>query len=213
MTVSDYITARQIDEVVHFTSSHGCLGTLYTQMLQSRQRLEGDPMVEYLFKPNAALRKDPKFLDYVSLSVSHINTQFYNTSSSSWHRDEPIFWCVLSFTPTILTDQGVIFTTTNNIYTGVQRAEGPRGLAALYADRIIQWTSKIVHRKIGTPANHTTCFQAEVLYPTAVSTKSLQRIYVQTQEHQNEIVGFLKATFHHNVEVLVEPKKFLDRVP
>ena len=57
MTVVDSIAARQIDEVVHFTSSHGCLGTLYTKQLQSRQRLEGDPMVEYLFKPNAKLRR------------------------------------------------------------------------------------------------------------------------------------------------------------
>ena len=68
MTLADSIAARQIDEVVHFTSSHGCLGTLYTKQLQSRTRLEGDPMVEYLFKPNVNFRKDPAYLDHVSLS-------------------------------------------------------------------------------------------------------------------------------------------------
>jgi hypothetical protein len=211
MTVVDNIAARRIDEVVHFTSNHGCLGTLYTKQLQSRKRLEGDPMVEYLFKPNAALRKDPAYLDFVSLSISHINTQFYSTSSNSWHRDEPIFWCILSFDPIILSHTGVEFATTNNIYSSVRRALGAAGLEALYADQVVRWFGNTAYRLPGLPANQPTCFQAEALYPSAVSTDHLQRIYVKTHADQSEVVGFLKATFHRDVEVLVKPEKFDDR--
>jgi hypothetical protein len=213
MTVVDSIAARQIDEVVHFTSSHGCLGTLYTKQLQSRQRLEGDPMVEYLFKPNAKLRKDPAYLDYVSLSISHINTQFYNISSSSWHREEPIFWCILSFDPVILSHAGVEFATTNNIYSSVRRGPGVASLEALYADQVVRWPGNNVNRSAGLAARHPTCFQAEALYPSAVSTDHLQRIYVRIHTDQSEVVGFLKATFHRDVEVLIAPEKFGNRGP
>lgn len=213
MTVMDSIAVRQIDEVVHFTSSHGCLGTLYTKQLQSRKRLEGDPMVEYLFKPNAALRKDPAYLDYVSLSISHINTQFYNTSSNAWHRDEPIFWCILSFNPIILSHISVEFATTNNIYSSVRRGLGAGGLEMLYADQIVRWFGNTVRRSPALPACYPTCFQAEALYPSTVSTDHLQRIYVKTHTDQSEVVGFLKATFHRDVEVLVAPEKFGNRVP
>ncbi len=208
MTLADRIAARRIKEVVHFTSSHGCLGTLYTKQLQSRTRLEGDPMVEYLFKPNAIFRKDAAYLDHVSLSLSNINTQFYNTSSTSWHRDEPIFWCILSFDPIILTHAGVEFATTNNIYTSVRRGRGTAGLEALYADEVVRWGTNTVRRSPELPASHPTCFQAEVLYPSAVSTDHLQRIYAREQRDQSEIIGFLKATFHRDVEVLVAPEKF-----
>lgn len=208
MTVIDIIAARQIEEAVHFTSSHGCLGTLYTRLLQSRQRLEGDPMVEYLFRPNASLRKDPAYLDYVSLSISHINTQFYEVSSRSWHRGEPIFWCILSFDPIVFSHAGVEFATTNNIYSSVERGLGATGLEALYADQVVRWPGNIVRRSPGLAACNPTCFQAEALYPSAISTEHLRRIYVTRHTDQSEVVGFLKATFHRDVEVLVAPEKF-----
>jgi hypothetical protein len=165
-------------------------------------------MVEYLFKPNAALRKDPAYLDYVSLSISNINTQFYKTSSESWHREEPIFWCILSFSPAILTHAGVRFATTTNIYTSVSRGSGAAGLEALYAAQIVRWFGNTVRRSPELPACQPTCIQAEVLYPSAVPTNHLQRIYAKTYADQSEIVGFLKATFHRDVEVLVAQEKF-----
>jgi hypothetical protein len=211
LTIAAAIAQRNIEEVVHFTTSHGCLGTLYTKLLQSRQRLGNDPMVEYLFKANAALRKDVAYLDYVNLSLCHINTQFYDISSASWHREEPIFWCILAFDPAIITHEGVMFTTTNNMYTSVRRLEGVDGLTALYADRVERWTSNIVPRHPALLDCFPTCPQAEVLYPQAVSTEYLQRIYVNTLQDQSEVIGFVKATFHRDIEVLVEPDKFGNR--
>jgi ssDNA thymidine ADP-ribosyltransferase, DarT len=208
VTIEEQIVARAIEEVVHFTTNHGCLGTIYTNKLQSRHRLSGDPMVEYLFKPNAELRKDTAYLDHVSLSIGHLNHQFYGVSAGSWHRDEPIFWCILAFDPVIMAHPGTVFATTNNIYTGVLREEGENGLEALYANQITRWYGNSVVRPPSLPAAYPTCFQAEILYPQSVSTDHLIRIYVQTQSDQSEVVGFLKATFHRDVDVIVDPSKF-----
>ncbi|WP_439602432.1 DarT ssDNA thymidine ADP-ribosyltransferase family protein [Devosia sp.] len=211
MSLTDAYARRNIGEVVHFTTNHGCLGTLYTRLLQSRQRLQSDEMVRFLFSPNANLRKDTKYIDHVSLSIGHINTSFFRTSADSWHRQEPIFWCVMSFSPEIMAHEGVEFATTNNIYTGVSRGMGEAGFDALFRDRIVRWTGNNVSRSATAPSYYPTCPQAEVLYPAAVSTDHLQRIYVRTADEQSEVVGFLKATFHRDVDVVVCPDKFGDR--
>jgi len=94
----------------------------------------------------------------------------------------------------------------------VQRAQDVAGLDALYADKVVRWLGNTVGRAPGMLDCHPTCFQAEVLYPSAVSTDNLQRIYVKTDTDQSEVVGFLKATFHRDIEVLIAPHKFDDRV-
>ena len=211
MTISDQIAAREISEVVHFTTNHGCLGTLYTGTLLSRARLQDDEMVRYLFEVNANLRRDIKYLDHISLSLEHINSEFYDRSANNWHRNEPIFWCILAFDPIVLTHDGVVFATTNNIYTSVLRGTGETGFNRLFAERIIRWVGNSVARKPETKKCYPTCFQAEALYPATLSTEHLQRIYVRTATDQSETIGFLKATFHREVDVVVAPEKFEPR--
>lgn len=208
MTVKDLVEAKSINEVVHFTTNHGCLGTLYTDHLQSRKRLQDDKMVRFLFAPNSILRKDIRYVDYVSLSISHINTDFYRVSSLSWHRNEPIFWCILSFSPEILTHDGVVFSTTNNIYPSVIRGAGALGLEALFAQEVAGRYGVVMSRPNALPTFYPTCYQAEALYPAKISTDFLQRIYVANNAEQSEIIGFLKATFHRDVDVVVSPEKF-----
>lgn len=212
MSVTDIIAKRGIREVVHFTTSHGCLGTLYTKTLLSRARLQDDEMVRYLFAANAELRRDVAYLDHISLSIEHINTDFYRVSANKWHRNEPIFWCILAFDPVVLSHEGVVFTTTNNIYSSVQRGMGEAGLNHLFAERVVRWsTTPVVTRSLNTKASYPTCFQAEALYPKSLPTEHLQRIYVHTGADQSETIGFLKATFHPEIDVIVAPEKFQDR--
>ena len=54
MIVADIIAARQIDEVVHFTSSHGCLGTLFTKNAGTRKVFWQGPSIGYDFGGDAA---------------------------------------------------------------------------------------------------------------------------------------------------------------
>lgn len=211
MSVASLVGERGINEVVHFTTNPGCLGTLYTKSLLSRARLQDDEMVKFLFEANAELRRDKDYLDHISLSLEHINSQFYGVSANKWHRDDPIFWCILAFDPVILEHDGVVFATTNNIYSSVIRGGGAAGLARLFDDRVVRWWSNSISRVPGMRTCYPTCFQAEALYPGALSTDHLQRIYVKTVKDQSETIGFLKATFHREVDVIVAPEKFEQR--
>jgi len=212
LSVADAFAARGVGEVVHFTTSHGCLGALYARAVLSRARLQNDETVRYLFSANAKFRKDSAYLDYISLSLEHVNAEFYRTCAGSWHKHESIFWCVLAFDPVVLTHDGVVFATTNNIYSSVMRGTGDVGLGRLYADKVVRWaTTPVVKRSAETRPAYPTCPQAEALYPGSLSTEYLRRIYVQTTAAQSEVVGFLKATFHSDVDVIVAPDKFEDR--
>jgi hypothetical protein len=165
-------------------------------------------MVRYLFEPNAELRRDFDYLDYISLSLEHINERFFSISADKWHRDDPIFWCILGFDPTVLAHEGVVFATTNNIYSSVRRGVGDAGLALLFADQVPQYNALAVSRTAGMRQSYPTCPQAEALYPVSLSTEHLQRIYVRTAAEQSETVGFLRATFHRDIDVVVAPEKF-----
>lgn len=208
MTINDITTRRKITEVLHFTTNEGLLGILYSRALKSRQRLPKEKLLEYIYKPNAVFRKDLLWLDYINLSISRINHQFFDVSANRWHRERNVWWCVLAFDPIILSHPGVYFATTNNMYTGVQRATGIDGLEALFDDHITQWDGKRVMREQGLLEKFPTCRQAEALYPGELSTDFLQRVYVSTGEDHDEVCGQCAGVCHPEIEVYVLPEIF-----
>jgi len=187
MTVGHILKRREIAEVMHFTTNTGLLGMLASGGILSRQRLPEEKYLEHVYQPNAKVRKDPAWLDYVNLSVSRINHEFFG-KASTWHSDRNVGWCVVALDPVILTHEGVVFATTNNMYTGVRRAPGPEGIEALFAARITRWVGNFVSRGDDLPDHLTTCHQAEVLYPARVPSEYFRGIYVATGEHA-DIVG------------------------
>jgi hypothetical protein len=148
----------------------------------SRQRLPESKYLEHVYEPNASVRKDRAWLDFVNLSISRINTEFFG-HSSRWHANRDVWWCALSFHPAVLSDEGVIFTTTNNIYTGCRRGSGADGLKALFAPEVKRWTGNVVRRAPDMPSAWTTCPQAEVLYPQRLGCAQLRCVYVATGLH------------------------------
>jgi hypothetical protein len=211
MSIDEIIKQRKITEVLHFTTNEGLLGILYTRSVKSRQKLPKEKTLEYIYQPNAVFRKDKYWLDYINLSISRINYQFFDVSANRWHRDRNIWWCVLSFDPVILSHSGVYFTTTNNMYTGVRRNTGGKGLQMLFDSLIIQWAGQIVRRDSDLPAKFPTCSQAEVLYPGELSTKFLQRVYVSTGEDHDDICGQCAGVSFPDLEVRILPEIFKER--
>lgn len=183
LTVEELIERRGLEEVLHFTTNRGLLGVLATGFLKSRSMLNEDQYLEYLFTPNASLRKDVRWLPYVSMSITRINAVFYEISKEKWHRNEPLWWCALSFDSEILTHDGVFFTTSNNIYTGTRRGTGGDALEAMFAPKVHQYLGNYATRYEGMPDDFTTCQQAEVLYPAQVSTEYLRCVYFYSPEH------------------------------
>lgn len=211
MSMEEVVSDRGIESIVHFTTNRGSLGVFATGALQSRERLNVDAQLKHIFQPNAAYRgKDAEWLDYANLSITHINSHFFKTASNNWHRERGFFWCILDFSPQILSHDGVWFTTTNNIYTGVRRGQGSEGLEAAFQNPVTLWEGNIVHRSPDLPANRTTCPQAEVLYPVGVSTEYLQRIYVRTESESDELAAQMSAVGHRDVAVEVKPDLFVE---
>jgi len=190
MTIEDIITARGIEEVLHFTTNYGLGGILATGVVKPRARLTEDKYLEQIYRPNCPDRsRDEAWHDYVNLSIARVNWRLLGISADRWHAGMDGWWCVLSFEPEILAHEGVYFTTTNNMYSGVRRAKGPKGLEAMYAERIVQWHSSHVCRDLATPSCQPTDYQAEVLYPGELSLDYLQHAYVSEEEHLDAIAG------------------------
>ena len=208
MTIREIIEVRGIKEVVHFTTHKGLLGSLHSGAVKSRKRLPSEIDLEYIYQPNANVRKDFAWLDYVNLSISRINKEFFS-HSCRWHRAEDLWWCILAFEPCVMEHSGVYFATTNNMYSGVIREKGPAGLENLFAPRVSRWSDNIVRRSEELPDSFTTCGQAEVLYPSELQVQHLRQIYVVRGEDADEVYAQLALIGFQNVEVRVEPDRFL----
>ncbi|WP_405629291.1 DarT ssDNA thymidine ADP-ribosyltransferase family protein [Streptomyces sp. NBC_01174] len=208
--VESVLTQREISEVRHFTTNRGVAGTLATQYLLSRKQLPEEAYLEHVFTPNCSTRKDVASLDTISLSISKINAGFFKTCSGNWHGDSDVWWVVLGIDAGVLAHPGVVFTTTNNIYSNVRRGEGSDGLNALFAEEIrpfIPPPNKVIYRN-NQPNFCPTDPQAEALYPKRLSTEHLLRIYVRFPEHEEKVAAMMDAVGHPPVEIKHDPEAF-----
>lgn len=207
--IIDFAAKRGITEVVHFTTNHGLLGVLARGGIWSRDRLNDDQLLENIKLLNCKSRKDPDWTDYVNMSISVVNDRMLGTSKK-WHAEaEEVWWSVLSFSPEILADDGVWFTTTNNTYSNVRRGQGLDGIEDIYSDRIPWGRYGSISNRTGLTDDLPTNDQAEVLYPMRVPLAKLQSIYVQRPEHIDEIEGWMATiTDCSTVPVSCKPEVF-----
>lgn len=208
MTLAEFVAARGISEILHFTTNRGLLGIFATGCIKSRKRLPDESQLEYLFLPNTDYRKDTAWIDYVNLSISQVNKRFLAWSRRRTRTDDRLFWCILAFDPAILGHPGVLFTTTNNIYTGVKRGENIRDLEALFGEKVHQWGDYYANRARGHEDHLPTCEQAEVLYPKSLSIDYLKRVYVADGETQDEVHAMLGMLGMKRVDVTVQSGLF-----
>lgn len=192
MTIEEIIISRNIKEILHFTTNKGITGMLSTGLIKSRNLLPKEERLEYIYKYNCLDRsRDKDWWDYVNLSITTVNKNLFDISSGRWHSGEDGWWCILSFDSSICTHEGVYFTTTNNMYTGVKRRQGSKGLEAMFATQIEQWQNKIIRRGSEVPLNQPSCPQAEVLYPNEISLEYLKTVYVSTNEDAAKLDSIL----------------------
>lgn len=219
MSLAQILEVRGIEEVLHFTTNKGLVGMLAAGAVLPRKRLPEEKYLEFVYSPNANSRKDVAWLDYVNLSISRINVEFFDISSSRWHAHEDLWWCILSFRSEILSHEDVYLCTTNNFYSGVVRESGAGGFEALFAERVVQfvdWSGREV-RAIARPTEleprFPTCIQAEALYPGELSLKFLQRIYVARPRHQDIAYAQCKLFESNHTPVEVKPEMFTEPSP
>jgi ssDNA thymidine ADP-ribosyltransferase, DarT len=208
VSVAEVIAARGILEILHFTTNSGLAGILASRAVKSRAVLPTEKTLEHVYSPNCTYRKDTAWLGYVNLSITSINLHLFGISADKWHAGEDLWWCILSFDPSVLTHEGVYFTTTNNMYTGVRRGQGGAGLEALFAPNVTRWAGNVASRTDELSKSQPTCAQAEVLYPTELSTGFLRRIYVREAQDGDTVNGMFGALDHPQIEVVVAVAMF-----
>jgi hypothetical protein len=204
---SERAVRRGIDEILHYTTFRGVQGTLQKRALLSRQALDDGDFIRTIFKPVCLRRSDKDWLDHISLSVTAINTRLFSIASNKWH-PRMSWWAVLSFDPAILDHEGVTFATSNNIYPATAHATGELGLEALFAPRIAGRFGETTMRSPLLAPSRPTDPQAEVLYPHALSSEHLRRIYVADIDHRHYVRSWFDAIDHREVEVDVNPAVF-----
>lgn len=196
---------RGITDVVHFTTLRGAVGVLASRALKSRERLPQDKYLEHVYHPNAKVRKDVAWLDYVNLSIQRINDWMFDTSTR-WHAADGNPWVLLSFDVSVLAHPGVVFSTTNNIYPSCLRAEGIGGFSRLFHARVKGRYDQL-HSREDKDTSWPTDRQAEVLYPGELSCEHLCRVDVQVAETEDTVVSNLEV-FGMNVPVRHAPEVF-----
>ncbi|ELN6934493.1 DarT ssDNA thymidine ADP-ribosyltransferase family protein [Vibrio navarrensis] len=178
MSIQQTISELEINEVLHFTTNFGLVGIFSLNKLVSRDQLGKEQALEYITRYNSKFRSDPQWTSYVNLSLSRINSSFFEYSKS-WHQGPYDFWVILAFDPAILNHEDVVFTTTNNIYRNeCIRGSGNEGLMKLFEPKILAKRGFVKLRPIEFPRNWTTCEEAEVLYPNEIDLSYLTKLYV-----------------------------------
>ena len=206
MSINEIIREKRVDEVLHFTTSGGLTGILHQRKVRARKFLKEDETLAFILKLNTAKNYDPEWKDHVNLSISRINRSLFG-HSENWHPDQK--WRILVFDPVILTHEGVQFVTTNNAYwQHLKRGHGPESLLLLFAPEVRGVYDTTIRRGPSTPDSWTTDVQAEVLYPKAVSTTFLRKIYVRTAAEADSVASKVAALQHPDVPIEVCANKF-----
>jgi hypothetical protein len=214
LTIQDIIQAREIREVVHFTTNLGFLGCLATGEVLPRNRLRDVQLLQHILTLNAPFRAEDEdwfdrtenWIEFVNLSISEISTNLFGFSLK-WHADKHLFWVIMGFDPILMGDDGVFFSTTNNIYPFTRRGAGPAALEALFAAAVPRKAGWKVVR--GNRSAHlTTCEQAEVLYPNGVPMEYLETVYVRAGEDGDWATAMLRTYNRSDVQVILDPGKF-----
>jgi ssDNA thymidine ADP-ribosyltransferase DarT-like protein len=198
---------RGIDEVLHFTTDPGLLGTIRKGELLSRERVQDDPDLAFIFQPIWP-PKALEWIDYISLSLGRINRTLYDRAVSNLKER---WWGVLAFNLEILDHDDVWFATTNNAYETVcRRAQGVAGFDALFGPRI-PWGhyGSVCERPGDAPRNRTTDPQAEVLYPGAIPLDHLKAVYVGDAQHRDLVVAWCDVLGRTPPAVEVRPERFV----
>ena len=195
----------ELQRTLYFTTEKGVMGSLQAGTLLSRERVQQNEDLAFIFT-GVWPRRDPEWVDFVSLSVTRINSSLYQKAAK--HLPD-LWWAVMSFSPAILDEPGVVFTTTNNVYDEVcERGEGIDRLQAMFQDRVPHGYYGR-SRRVCPPDQTSSCdVQAEVLYPEEIDLSQLRCIHVGKEQHRSLILAWCDVLGKPEPTVLVSQDLF-----
>jgi len=199
----DAAMQRCVKELLHYTTQKGVHGTIASAAILSRAQLDKDEHLEHIRK-GVWPRRDHRWLDHISLSVTSINDLLFRQSRAN---HPAMWWAVFSVSPSILDDDGIWFTTTNNIFPAVKRDQGVAGFEAVFADPV-EGRYGTMYTRAGVPCSQPTDRAAEVLYPQRISTNKVQLVYVSEASHRHHVLAWCDALEHPDLEIEIRPDMF-----
>lgn len=192
---------RGITSVVHFTRVKGWKGILSSGVVKARQDLPLDARVKHVYEENAADRsRDTAWHGYINLSITNISRRMFDFSKREHPDDE---WVILEFSPDILGDPGVVFSTTNNAYENTHRARGLVGFDQLFAPQVPWGHYGSVSTRYGRSDDQPTNPQAEVLYPFELPLDFLHTVTVGDNDTY-ESVEAIMVHFPHAAKIRLD---------
>lgn len=207
MTIAEQIRLRKIEKLIHFTTNRGLVGVLATKKLLPRRLLGAEQMLEHVLQVNCCTRRDTNWDGHTSLSIS-VPNRFFLKAAMRWHPD--CWWCAIALDPNLMCDPDVVFSTTNNIYTGVKRGKDLPGFEALFEMAVNQYLNRWVRRSPTLPAWQPTDEQAEVLYPGKIDLSRAFAIYVADDETASKAEAAVETLGASRLQVSVVPDFFPD---
>lgn len=188
MTIASVVTKLGITEILHFTTSNGALGVLAEKALVPRSQLKETQLLEFIVKNNCDARKDPEWAGHNSMSISRINTKFFQYSEWRHGHEDDLWWCILGFSPSILEHPDVVFVSGNNTWPRAIKKKGEQGLKGMFAAQVPgTYGSTISRAKI--PDNVPTSIEGEVLYPGRVPIEYLTHVYFREQANADQFLS------------------------
>ncbi len=237
MAIREFVTNRGITRVVHFTSFPGLVGILSLGKVLSRKAMERyrsqnpNSNLYYLFGCNDSGRWDMK-LDYINMSVEHINAKLlwkFQMDDSGTERNP---WCILEFAPLCLEMAGVLFSISNAASNFVREkgvAAGKLGLERMFYQSLRQvfalsesdlvslqerYPLMALTRSATIPPKFPTDKQAEVLIPKELSVDLLCGIVFETEADKNYVLDYLTKcgiAIHEKWNIRVSREDFMER--
>jgi len=183
MTIAARVSELGIAEILHFTTSNGALGVLAEAALLPRSQLKDSQNLEFILKHNCDTRKDPAWIGYSSMSISKINSKFMSYSEYQHSHEPDLWWCILAFSPKILSHPGVVFVSGNNTWPRAIKQAGEQGLERMFAASVPGTFGSTITRSRSLPANQPTSAEAEILYPGRLSIDYLTHAYFKDSLH------------------------------
>jgi len=220
MSIAEQIRERGIEELLHFTTNRGLVGSLASNAVLSRPLLREEDYLQHVLHMNSQTRpeessyfdKTEDWVRFVNLSISEINKRFLDVSKR-WHTDEDVWWVILAFDPIIMTHENVTFSTTNNGYVDTLREKGEAGFSNIFAPTILRKANSYNGRwqvaRADRASHLPTCEQAEVLYPEKLELRHLTKIYVEESKNFDQAKGWASEFGYAKLDVEINPNKFL----
>ncbi len=237
MAIRGFMTERGVTRIVHFTSFPGLVGILSLGKVLSRKAMElyrsqnPNSNLCYFFGCNDSGRWDMK-LDYINMSIEHINAKLlwkFQMDDSGTERNP---WCILEFAPLCLEMEGVLFSISNAASNFVRKygvCGGVFGLQRMFYQSLCQsfalsesdlapltdkYPSLALKRSTTIPMHYPTDEQAEVLIPNELPLEFLRGIVFQTETEKQYVMDRLPQwgiRIGSNVQIKVSIQDFCKR--